>query len=133
MNNYTNILRTHNLKATPQRIEILTLIESFGHINIDTLYENIKHKYQSISLATIYKNINAMIKEKLLLEVKLPNQKSVYETIKHNHSHLLCNKCHNIIDIDVDINNIIDDISNKNQFKIDKSDLVLSGICKNCQ
>jgi len=133
MNNYTNILRTHNLKATPQRIEILTLIESFGHINIDTLYENIKHKYQSISLATIYKNINAMIKEKLLLEVKLPNQKSVYETIKHNHSHLLCNKCHNIIDIDVDINSIIDDISNKNQFKIDKSDLVLSGICKNCQ
>jgi Fur family peroxide stress response transcriptional regulator len=133
MNNYTNILRTHNLKATPQRIEILTLIESFGHISIDTLYENIKHKYQSISLATIYKNINAMIKEKLLLEVKLPNQKSVYETIKHNHSHLLCNKCHNIIDIDVDIDDVIDNISNKNQFKIDKSDLVLSGICKNCQ
>jgi Fur family peroxide stress response transcriptional regulator len=133
MNNYTNILRTHNLKATPQRIEILTLIESFGHISIDTLYENIKYKYQSISLATIYKNINAMIKEKLLLEVKLPNQKSVYETIKHNHSHLLCNKCHNIIDIDVDIDDVIDNISNKNQFKINKSDLVLSGICKNCQ
>lgn len=77
MENITFMLRTHNLKATPQRIAILEAVYKYGHINIEKLYEDIKNKFDSISLATIYKNINAMTKNSLLFEVKLPNEKSV--------------------------------------------------------
>ncbi|MEA3553316.1 MAG: transcriptional repressor [Campylobacterota bacterium] len=99
MNNYTQVLREHNLKATPQRLAILETICLNGHINIDKLYEDIKLKFDSISLATIYKNINAMTKSMLLFEVKLPNEKSVYEIVKDNHSHLLCKECGEVQDI----------------------------------
>lgn len=132
MNNYTNILREHNLKATPQRLAIIDTINSYGHINIDKLYEEIKIKFQSISLATIYKNIRSMVDNLLLLEVKLPNEKSVYEIAKDNHSHLVCSKCQEIIDVFVDTNSIVKDISSKYDFNIDQSDLVLSGTCKSC-
>ncbi|MCK5293865.1 MAG: transcriptional repressor [Arcobacteraceae bacterium] len=132
MNNYTIMLREHNLKATPQRIAIIDIIDKYGHINIDKLYESIKNKFESISLATIYKNIHTMSENLLLLEVKLPNEKSVYEIVKGKHSHLLCNSCHSIIDIEVDTNMIENSISSKYSFNIDQSDLVLSGRCKNC-
>lgn len=133
MNNYTNILREHELKATPQRLAILELIDLYGHINIDKLYEEVKKKFNSISLATIYKNINAMTNNMLLFEVKLPNEKSVYEIVKEKHSHLLCNRCGSVVDIEVDIDSMEDSISKQYNFEIEQSDLVLSGVCCNCK
>ena len=133
MKDFTTILREHNLKATPQRLEILNTIFRYGHINIDKLYEEVKEKFNSISLATIYKNINAMISNYLLEEVKLPNEKSVYEIVKNKHSHLLCKKCNDVIDVDIQLNSINQDISSKLNFTVENTDVVISGICKNCK
>lgn len=133
MNNFTNMLRAHHLKATPQRLAMLELISTYGHINIDKLYEDVKVRFDSISQATIYKNIKAMTKSMILFEVKLPNKKSVYEIVKENHSHLLCTECGEVEDIFIDTNKIIDDISSKHTFKIEQSDVVFSGSCGSCQ
>ena len=132
MNDYTNILREHHLKATPQRLAMLESIDYYGHINIDSLYEDIKKKFSSISLATVYKNINAMTKNMLLFEVKLPNEKSVYEIVKEQHSHLLCESCGKVTDIEVDLENTISQVMKDNKFQIKQADLVLSGVCKGC-
>jgi len=132
MNNYTNMLREHNLKATPQRIAIIDTIYKSGHINIDKLYENIKSKFESISLATIYKNINFMIENLLILEVKLPNQKAVYEIVKERHSHLLCIKCEEVLDVYINEQTIVQEICKEKQFEILQSDLIILGTCKNC-
>jgi len=132
MNNFTNVLREHNLKATPQRIAMLEYIDYYGHINIDKLYHNIQKKFKSISLATIYKNINSMVENMLLFEVKLPNEKSVYEITKQNHSHLLCENCGDIIDININIEDKTKEISSKNKFEVKQVNLVFLGLCKNC-
>ena len=112
---------------------MLELISTYGHINIDKLYEDVKVRFDSISQATIYKNIKAMTKSMILFEVKLPNKKSVYEIVKENHSHLLCTECGEVEDIFIDTNKIIDDISSKHTFKIEQSDVVFSGSCGSCQ
>jgi len=133
MKDYTLVLREHNLKATPQRLAILDIIFLSGHINIDTLYDKVKSKFSSISLATIYKNINAMTKNLLLLEVKLPNEKAVFEIVKADHSHLLCTKCGEVMDVDIDTDKIMNETSSKYNFNINHSDLVFSGNCQACQ
>jgi Fur family peroxide stress response transcriptional regulator len=133
MEDYNLMLRGHNLKATPQRIAILESIQNYGHINIDKLYEEIKKRFESISLATIYKNINAMTKNMLLSEVKIPNEKSVYEIVKEKHSHLACKKCGSVTDVDFNIDKEALRISKKYNFDIDQSDVVFSGTCENCK
>jgi len=133
MNNYTEILRQHNLKATPQRLAIADTLHARGHISIENLYEVMIKKFNSISLATIYKNINLMMENSFIQEVKIPHAKSVYEITKENHSHLNCSTCGEVEDIFINIDSVIEDISKNTTFKIDSSDLVLSGICKNCQ
>jgi len=132
MKNYTTILREYNLKATPQRLVIIESIDKYGHINIDKLYEEVKEKFSSISLATIYKNINSMIKNMLLLEVKIPNQKSVFEIVKEQHSHLVCNYCGAVLDVKIDTKKMVDTLSNDYKFEIMQSDLVFSGKCIKC-
>jgi len=132
MNNYTQILREHKLKATPQRLEIAQALHIHGHMSIENLYDVMLEKFSSISLATIYKNIHLMLESTFIQEVKLPNHKSVYELSKNSHSHILCVKCNQIFDIDLNLNSVIADASKNTDFVIEKSDLVLSGRCKNC-
>lgn len=133
MINYTDELRRHNLKATPQRLAISSALHSCGHINVDALYELMLKKFNSISLATIYKNINLMLENSYIQEVKIPQNKSVYELTKSYHSHLICINCGEIDDIKLNMNPIISEVSSSSNFEISKTDVVLSGICKKCQ
>lgn len=133
MINYTDELRRHNLKATPQRLAISSVLHSHGHINVDALYELMLKKFNSISLATIYKNINLMLENSYIQEVKIPQNKSVYELTKSYHSHLICTNCGEIDDIKLNMKPIISEVSSSNNLEISKTDVVLSGICKKCQ
>lgn len=133
MNNYTDILKQYNLKATPQRLAITNELYKKGHLNIDSLYELLIKQFNSISLATIYKNINVMLENSFIKEVKIPNAKSVYELTKESHSHLVCSKCLEISDIALDLNNTIDTVNKISNFKVVSTNLVFSGLCKNCQ
>ena len=133
MNNYTEILRQHNLKATPQRLEITNALYTSGHISIENLYDVMLKKFNSISLATIYKNINLMLEASFIQEVKIPNEKSVYELTKDAHSHIVCDSCGEIMDIELNLDSVISDAAQSSNYKINKSDLILSGTCKNCQ
>lgn len=133
MNNYAQTLRTHNLKATPQRIAITDTIYKYGHITIDALYEVMQKQFNSLSLATIYKNINTMIKSRLIQEVKIPNKKSVFELTKETHSHLVCKKCGAVSDITLDLSGVVASASKASGFAIDQEDFILSGTCPNCK
>jgi len=133
MNNYTDILRQHHLKATPQRLEIANALGCNGHMTIEKLYEVMLKKFNSISLATIYKNINLMIENAFIQEVKIPNEKSVYELTKETHSHVVCRQCGEIQDIMLDLSQTVQLASQTSHFKIDKAALVLSGLCQKCQ
>jgi len=133
MNNFTDTLRAHHLKVTPQRLEIAKTLSTRGHVGIEELYETMLKKFSSISLATIYKNINLMIENSFILEVKLPNTKSVYELTKESHAHLVCEECGEITDIVLDLTPISDLTKHDNNFKINKADLIFSGLCQKCQ
>ena len=133
MINFTDELRQHNLKATPQRLAISNALYTNGHINVDALYLLMLQKFNSISLATIYKNINLMLENSFIQEVKIPQQKSVYELTKTAHSHLVCKECGEVEDINLDMGTILRQATSKSSFEISKTDLVLSGICTHCQ
>lgn len=130
--NYENLLREHGLKVTPQRLGILSLMDLYGHINVDEMYREIKKQFSSISLATMYKNIIAMSEASLIKEVKVPQQKSRFEIVKSPHGHLLCNKCGDFVDIEMDIEKIVEDVTKKSHYKMLDTSLVFCGICPTC-
>ncbi len=132
MNNYTDTLRAHNLKATPQRLEITNVLYVQGHATIETLYETMIKKFNSVSLATIYKNVNLMMENAFIQEVKIPRSKSVYELTKESHSHMVCSDCGEVQDVSVDLDAIVNQVSKETAFNVDSTNLVLSGKCQNC-
>jgi len=132
MTNYTTLLKDYDLKVTPQRVAIVEELYVNGHMNIDDLYKKLLAKFPSISLATIYKNVNAMLEKVFLSEVKVPNAKSVYELVKEEHAHMVCSSCGHIEDVIVVTSALVKEASSLSQYKVDNSNIVLTGLCPKC-
>jgi Fur family transcriptional regulator, peroxide stress response regulator len=131
--NYETLLREHHLKVTPQRLGLLSIMHTHGHVNVEDLFFHIKKSFASISLATLYKNINAMLENKLISEVKIPNRKAKYEIAKPPHIHMLCRSCHAFNDLKLDLDELVATASLKSHYKIEETNIILSGLCEHCQ
>ena len=133
MKETTELLKEHRLKVTPQRLKIVSMIERHGHINIEDLYREMLKEFPSVSLATIYKNINQMIESGLVQEVKLPAAKSVFEIVKEPHLHMVCDRCHKVEDVIVGTDIVIREAEKASGYRILDSFITLRGICPACQ
>jgi len=133
MQNHLNTLKKNSIKVTPQRLTILALLEQYGHLSIKELFSKIKPNFPSISLATIYKNINFLMDKRLLKEIKLSDLETRYEITKAPHAHLVCKKCGKIEDAEFDIKNLVKDFEKKCDFVIESNSVELVGICKDCR
>lgn len=129
---HNTLLQEHDLKATPQRLEIVSVLSQSGHMNINDLYTNLRGKFPSISLATIYKNINIMLEKGFLLEVKLPEQKNVFELAKGEHSHVTCTKCNVVMDIDLDTDDVVQKAQSMSKYKLSSNSIIFNGLCPRC-
>lgn len=127
------LLREHGIKVTPQRLSIVEELEGCVHLSVDELYIAIKKKFPSISLATVYKNINAMLEKGFILEVKIPNQKSKYELTKASHSHVMCESCGKVEDIVLDLKELSSKAANVTEYQIHDDALILLGVCPHCK
>lgn len=129
-----NSLKEHGLKATPQRVTILSSIDKKGHANIDEIFNDAKVSHPTMSLATVYKNVTSLVEMHLLKELALTNEKSKYEIAKSPHSHLICTKCGYVEDIMFSdpLAENCDRLANSNSFKLEEFELNIYGICKSC-
>jgi Fur family transcriptional regulator, peroxide stress response regulator len=130
---YEHLLKNHHLKATPQRLAIMQLMHHSGHINIDELYQAIREKFSSISLATLYKNVHTMLEAALIREVKIPGQKTKYELEKGDHAHVMCKSCGELKDIAYNTAPLLKESMIISQYKAEEVSIVISGICPECQ
>jgi len=130
---HKELLKNHHLKATPQRIAILKMMEYYGHISIEDLYRNIRTVFDNVSLATLYKNIHTMMSAELIKEVNISGLKPRYEIAKNTHAHIVCKECGILQDIGLDLNLISLKIVEEKGYKTEEISLVVSGTCPKCQ
>ena len=131
--NFSEQLKSHNLKATHQRLAILNETEVAGHIDIDHLYEILRISFPSISLATVYKNVNQMYELGILDVIKVPNHKLQYEITKSPHIHLACDTCGSVIDMEQCVTELMSVAESESGYKLNHSTVVLNGLCPSCQ
>jgi Fur family peroxide stress response transcriptional regulator len=129
---YQTILKENGLKATHQRLAILSEIEKYGHVQIETLYESIHTLYPTLALGTLYRNINELKEKNIIQEVHVNNSKVYYETIKEKHHHFTCKECGMIEDIQLDAEPIHSSVTLPKGSSVDRIDVMLYGTCDKC-
>lgn len=97
------------LKATPQRMVVLEAInESKTHPTVESIYDNIIEDNPSISLATVYKTLEAFAQAGLISRVATTEGQMRYDSNLSNHGHIYCHNTDEIIDYyDEELNKVI--------------------------
>ncbi len=129
---HVDVLKLHTLKATPQRLCVLDALDSHGHATLEDIERFTKAKFPTLSLSTIYRNINEMLKKGILSEVKIVNKKECYEITKENHAHLVCKQCGGIEDFKINADDIIKKAQTSTSSKIYGTTVSFDTICKGC-
>jgi Fur family peroxide stress response transcriptional regulator len=130
--NIENILRKKGMRATAQRLLICGEIKSAGHIDIDNLYERLREKIPSLSLATVYKNIHALVKAEIVSEVSVEGRKNLFEMAINPHIHHICENCGHIDDLHIDTDEIKDQISDLSGKPVNGCKITVYGTCESC-
>ncbi len=122
------------MKYSKQREIILkTLIENKIHPSAEKLYTLLLDKGKRISIATVYRNLNALADAGIIKKFKTAEKKERFDSTTEQHYHFLCTKCGKVYDLPVEI---ASDITKKIQeygFTVTEYDMILEGRCPECQ
>jgi Fur family peroxide stress response transcriptional regulator len=132
----TRKLKQRDYRFTPQRLAVLKiLVKSDAHPSVEQIYDQVKVDFPMTSLGTVYKTI-AMLKEMgEVLELGFSDDSNRYDGKKpYPHPHLICIKCKNIIDPEINSLGIIPQvIVEKTGYRIVNYRLDFYGVCPSCQ
>jgi len=82
------------MNLTPQRVAIYrTLLESTDHPTPEVLFSRVQPQMASLSLATIYKTLEALTRLHLVAELPATGQSRRFDANMARHQHLVCTGC----------------------------------------
>lgn len=91
--------RARGVKATPQRLEVYrALLATDSHPSPEAIYQVVKTRMPSVSLATIYKTLEALRAAGLARLVSHAGDTKRYDGRTDPHHHLVCRACGRIVD-----------------------------------
>ena len=123
------------MKFSKQRELILNeVMNSHLHPTADSIYTNLKKDNPGLSLGTVYRNLTQLTEHGFIAKLSIPNQSDRFDRNIKPHAHLICEKCHNIFDIESNsINKFVNSLSYKEDIEILNYDIILKGTCTKCK
>jgi Fur family transcriptional regulator, peroxide stress response regulator len=127
-----NKLIEKGLKVTPQRIAIMEAFTKLNnHPTAENIIDYIRNTHPNISTATVYKVLDALVANELILKVKTEKDVMRYDAVMKSHHHLYCSESDRIEDfVDTELSEIIEKYFEKKKipgFKIEDIKLQIIG------
>ena len=95
-------LKELGLRATPQRLAILRLLEgNTAHPSAEELYNSIKPDFPSLSLTTVYNTLESLTDAGVIQEISIDSERRRFDPNPKPHNHFFCNKCRKVFDLDI--------------------------------
>ena len=86
--------REAGLSVTPQRLAVYEqLLKREDHPTPEMIFKAVRRKMPSLSLATIYKSLDALEKLGLVQAVQIDSDSRRYDANMNQHHHLVCTGC----------------------------------------
>lgn len=135
MERLAEILKTKKLKVTPQRLAIYkVLYETTAHPTAEDIYNALRQTHPTMSLATVYKTLDALKKADLATELNVGDDSSRYDATVKSHPHMICLSCNKVMDLETDSLALFKaKIQEETEFDIVSEKVYFYGTCKTCK
>lgn len=129
------LLRTHGLQVTAQRLALLRAVGSHPHATADELTEDVRAVIGSVSRQAVYDALGVLSEKKLIRRIQPSGSPARFEDrVGDNHHHLICRGCRQMFDIDCAVGEApcltADD---DHGFEIDEAEVIYWGRCPACR
>lgn len=125
------------MKNTRQRQLLLELLQNAGRsLTAEEIFEDAGIRSARLALSTIYRNLEQLSSRGILTKTLFPDGLARYElTGEHVHHHyLVCTRCHKRQTFDeCPLKRMQYDLEKDTGFTITGHNLMLYGLCKDCQ
>ncbi|GKU81791.1 Fur family transcriptional regulator [Niallia sp. NCCP-28] len=127
-------LKEKKIRLTPQRLELINILSQENkHWTVEELYHILNERMPSVSITTIYNNINLFCELEMVKEIQFGESLSKYEWKKRDHYHIVCKACGDIVDVWYptlkEVETVAESIS---KFQISSHNLQFYGVCSQC-
>lgn len=131
---FTAYLKSMHLRKTPERYEILhTVMRTNGHFDVDSLYTMLDKKSYHVSRATLYSTLELLCNCGIVRKLKFDTHQAKYELAEETHSHLICTKCGEIRETDLEeFPGNLNNLKFKN-FTPAYTSICIYGLCEKCR
>jgi len=121
-------------RKSKQRQRTLEILQSTEmHPTATWIYDQLKEDYASLSLGNVYRNLNILVEQGSILELKFGSTFNRYCANIKPHYHFICEKCSAIKDLDLppshELNERVEKMTN---YKVLNHRLEFFGLCDNC-
>ncbi len=116
-----------------QRQAVLNVVnESCDHPTAEVVLTRCKQIIPSINLATVYRNLSALVKQGAINKIS-QNDGDRFDKTLISHAHFKCIKCGKLTDLlELNVESIKSEVENKYSLKIDDLNVVFDGTCNCC-
>ena len=122
------------LKHSRQRDSIKQFLMSrTDHPTADVVYQQLRIIYPNISLGTVYRNLALLTELGEIQKLSCGDGVDRYDGLVKPHYHVICTKCHKVMDLDMDYHEEVDQIASRHfKGKIQKHITNFYGLCEDC-
>ena len=128
-------IRKSGHRATHQRIVVYEALWKAGsHPNVADIHKYASKTDPTISLATVYKNLQLFSEIGLVREMGAHDGSTRYDPDVNFHINLVCNKCGRVEDFEcVSFEEIAPNLSQRVGFEVQSHNFEVRGICSKCR
>ena len=106
-----------------------------SHPTAEWVYAQLKPVYPDLSLATVYRNLNALKSSGMIRSVGIVNGQERFDALTQPHPHAVCSRCGTVIDLSgVPVpHELIDAVQAESGYAIREAILQFTGLCPECK
>ena len=115
-----------------RELVLKTVMDNLIHPTAQEIYNMTREKDPTISMGTVYRNLNLLAEQGKILRIKVPGGADRFDGTIAPHNHAVCTRCGMVMDYDYSFDDLNRSLLEKSGFKCEELNITVRGTCKNC-
>ena len=109
-----------------------TLMQTDQHPTAEMIYQALKPENPNLSLGTVYRNLNLLVNEGIIVRMDFPVER--YDADTSPHAHFRCEQCGRVLDLRLPYDEKLDQLAvDASGYEVKGHALIYHGICADCK